>query len=207
MGHEFQIRRATVEELPALTELWRVMRFEPADLVPRLTDFQVAMGPDGQLLGALAVEISGRQARLHSEAFTDFALADDLRKAFWARAQALAANHGAVRVWTQEHAPFWRQLGLAAPEAGKLEKLPEPWAKLPGNWFTMQLRDEEAIEHALDKEFARFIAMEKSGRDPMRPVKMLNTIATWLAILLAFLVIGGALYVLIHRGQLPEIGR
>jgi hypothetical protein len=200
MSQDFQVRRATLEELPALGELWRAMHFETQDLERRLTEFQVAVSPDGQLLGAIAFEVSGRQGRMHSEAFVDFALADAVRHAFWQRVQLLSLNYGVVRVWTQETVPFWRQCGLDTPPPDKMGKLPTTWAALPGNWLTTQVRDEDAVEHALDKEFVKFREMEKAaGQSLIRPVKALNTLATWLAIILSILVFGAALYLLSHR--------
>jgi N-acetylglutamate synthase-like GNAT family acetyltransferase len=200
MSQDFQVRRATLEDLPALGDLWRSMHFETQDLERRLTEFQVAVSPEGQLLGTIAFEVSGRQGRMHSEAFTDFALADALRHAFWQRIQLLSLNYGVVRVWTQETVPYWRQCGLDAPPPEKMDKLPAAWAGIPGAWLTTQLRDEDAVEHALDKEFVRFKEMEKAaGQSLIRPVKAMNTLATWLAFIIAFLVIAAALYVLSHR--------
>lgn len=82
------------------------------ELERRLTEFQVVETLDGQLFGALGMEISGRHGRLHSEAFSDFALADVLRPHLWERMQSVATNHGLVRVWTREKTPFWCHSGL-----------------------------------------------------------------------------------------------
>ena len=47
----------------------------------------------------------------HSEAFTDFAIADTARELLWNRIQTLASNHGILRVWTTEKTLFWRRSG------------------------------------------------------------------------------------------------
>jgi N-acetylglutamate synthase-like GNAT family acetyltransferase len=206
MTRDFQVRRAVLDDLPALTGLWQSMHFPTDELERRLTDFQVAVAPDGAVIGAVAIEISGRHGRLHSEAFTDFALADPLREAFWHRVQSLATNHGIVRLWTQETAPFWRQCGLAAPEPEKLQKLPADWTKHRGDWFTLELRDEAAVEKALDQEFAKLIEMDRATtKDILRPARVLNNFATWTAIILAIGVLIIAIYMLANRAKLPPV--
>src|SRR5437773_781501 len=104
---EYRVRRATLDDVKTLSALWQTMRFPSGELEKRVTEFQVAESTDGKLLGALGLQIAGRQGRLHSEAFSDFALADTLRPLLWERLQAVASNHGLVRLWTQERTPFW----------------------------------------------------------------------------------------------------
>jgi hypothetical protein len=50
---EHRIRRATLEDREALKEMWASMHFDVTDLARRLTEFQVAEGMDGKLLGAV----------------------------------------------------------------------------------------------------------------------------------------------------------
>jgi N-acetylglutamate synthase-like GNAT family acetyltransferase len=182
---EYRVRRATVDDLPILQALWVQMRLPVVDLEKRPTEFQVAESADGILLGAVAMEISGRAGRIHSEAYHDFALSEILRQHLWERLQSLAANHGLARLWTRETAPFWSRNGFHAPDDAELAKLPPAWGRdLPG-WLTLQLRDEEALEMALEKEFTRFKLEEKRRMEKvLRQGKILNFIGTALAILL-----------------------
>src|SRR4051794_18584643 len=201
---DYRVRRATVDDLPGLNALWESMHFPALELEKKLTEFQLAETPDGQLLGALGMEIAGRHGRLHSEAFNDFALADLLRQHLWERMQSLATNHGMVRIWTQETAPFWTHSGLLPAEPESLKKLPAAWNTLPPQWLTLRLRDEEAVEVSLDKEFAKFKEFEKEGTDKaMRQARTLKMVATLLAIVLALLVGVISIYVLKNSGILP----
>ena len=109
----FRVRRATLEDLNQLSGRWKTMHLPADDLGKRVTEFQVAEDGEGKLAGAVGLQIAQRQGRVHSEAFGDFALADVLRPLLWERLQSLATNHGLLRVWTQEKAPFWTQCGLA----------------------------------------------------------------------------------------------
>src|SRR5689334_20536855 len=126
----YRVRRATLDDVGQLTTLWQSMRFPADELARRITEFQVAEALDGKVLGAVGLQIAQRHGRIHSEAFTDFALADQLRPLFWDRLQGVATNHGLLRFWTQEEAPFWSHCGLIAPDAEALEKLPLLWRNL-----------------------------------------------------------------------------
>ena len=134
------------------------MRLPSDELGKRLTEFQVAQTADGRLLGAIGMQIVRQHARLHSEAYFDFALADHARQMFWERIQMIASNHAVFRLWTQETSPFWTRLGFRPVVAGKPSRLPEEWNQTKSEWFTLQLKDEEVITNALDKNFAAFIA-------------------------------------------------
>src|SRR5207248_483320 len=70
-----RVRRATVEDLETLRPLWTSMHLPVAELEPRLTEFQVVENAEGEVMGGIGFEITERQGRLHSEGFTDFAIA------------------------------------------------------------------------------------------------------------------------------------
>jgi len=194
----YLVRRATVDDLPALTALWRAMRFPvpELELEKRLTEFQVAMDADGHLLGGVRLEMVERQGHIKYEAFIDFALADQLRPLFWERIQNLAANHGLFRLWTQEDAPFWKRSGLKVADAETLQKLPAAWNAMPGEWLVLQLRDEAAMQAiAMEKEFAALMQLEKDQtQKALDQARMLKFAATLLAIMLAVFVAVMVLY-------------
>jgi N-acetylglutamate synthase-like GNAT family acetyltransferase len=159
-----RIRRATVDDRAALKNLWASMRLPPDDLEKRLTEFQVVENPDGELVGAIGIQIFRQHALLHSEGYSDFGIADAARHLFWERVQKIAANHGIFRLWTQEHSPFWKNFGFQPPTADALARLPDEWKNLASDgWLTLQLKNEEVITTALEKEFATFMAEEKLG--------------------------------------------
>src|SRR5580704_8798426 len=107
----YRVRRATVDDLPVLQSLWASAHLPAAEFERRFTDFQVVESADGALMGAIALEVAGRHGRLHSEAFADFGLADNLRELLWARMQSVAENFGLSRLWIAESAPFWKRNG------------------------------------------------------------------------------------------------
>lgn len=66
------VRRATLDDLGHLVELWNSMRFNTEELSRRATEFQIAESSEGTVLGAVGLQILERQGRIHSEAFSDF---------------------------------------------------------------------------------------------------------------------------------------
>ena len=156
-----RIRRATTDDFQSLRSLWKSMRLPAGELEKRLTEFQVIETADGQIVGAIGVQIIRQHALLHSEGYTDFAVADAARQLFWERIQTIAAHHGVFRLWTQENSPFWARWGFQPANAEILERLPEEWKRSEGKWLTIQLKNEEAIA-ALDKELERIQGIGKT---------------------------------------------
>jgi N-acetylglutamate synthase-like GNAT family acetyltransferase len=200
----YRVRRATVDDLEGLRGLWRAMHLPETGLERRVTEFQVVESEDGQLHGALGLEITGRQGRMHGEVFLDFALADHLRGLLWQRMLALAQNHMLARLWTQETAPFWKQTGFQAADEAALKKLPAAWGVDPARMLTLALRDEELLEKALEGTFALLKAEELRRTEKiLRRGRKLRFIATMLAVILALFVVVTSLRLLLgHLGGL-----
>lgn len=198
----FRVRRAVVDDRDALVVLWNAMRLPSGELEKRLTEFQVAVDANDQVIGAIGMRLAGRQGLIHSEAFADFSLADTLRTALWERLQSVATNHGLVRLWSTETAPFWTHSGLNPPGAEELAKLPADWTRLGPNWLTVKLREdlEEVIN--LDHQFAMFMEAEKQrSRQIMDQAKMLKLFATLLAVALFLAVIGVGLWMVMRHPE------
>jgi len=197
---QFSIRRATTDDRENLKSLWRSMLLPADELEKRLTEFQVAESAEGKLVGAIGIQIIRQHARLHSESYLDFAHADPARELFWNRIQTLASNHGVFRVWTQENSPFWARLGFRSANAAKLAELPTEWQSAKGEWFMLQLKDEQAVVNALDKDFAAFMLSEKLNTqrtyERARTLKTVITVIGFTVAILCFIVIG---YLLIRR--------
>jgi N-acetylglutamate synthase-like GNAT family acetyltransferase len=196
-----RVRRATVDDLNALKSLWDSMRLSPEELEKRLTEFQVVENSEGQVLGAVGIQFSKHYALLHSEGYSDFSIADAARNLFWARTQTLASNHGVFRLWTQERSPFWKSFGFQPPGAEILSRLPEEWKnEFTGGWLTFQLKNEEVITAAFEKQFANFMAAEKKGTERIsEKARTINTIITAAGFAIGILCIGIAIYLFVQR--------
>ncbi len=192
----YRVRRATLDDISQLTSLWQTMHFPAEDLSRRITEFQVAENPEGKLVGAVGLQIVQRNGRIHSEGFTDFTVADQLRPLLWERLHAVANNHGLLRLWTREQAPFWSHCGLSKADAEALEKMPMIWRDGSSNWLTLKLREDLETAISLDKEFALFMESEKQRTQrTFQHAKFLKMIATVIAFILFTLICGGLFYV------------
>lgn len=202
-----RVRRATVEDLETLRPLWTSMKLPVAELEPRLTEFQVVENTEGKIVGGIGFQMAGGSGRLHSEGFTDFAIADQAREILWSRIQTLASNHGILRVWDRENVPFWTGVGFKKADAEALKKLPDAWNTEDASWFTLQLKDEAAIA-SMEKELAMFMAAEKRGSERVfQQARTMKMVATLLAVLLLLFAIGAAIYLLMKRPELLHPGR
>ncbi len=202
---DYRVRRATLDDMAALKTLWQTMRFPEGDLEKRLTEFQVVEGPDQKLVGALGFQMIERQGCLHSETFADFAVAEAMRPLLWARIQSLATNHGLVRIWTRETAPFWTHNGFQPAGEKLLPKLPATWQESGSHWLALQLKDEEAIA-SLEKEFAMFMESEKSrSEQALGQARALKSAVTVISLLIAAAILIAAIYVFLKNrgGDLP----
>jgi len=203
----YSARRAHVDDLPSLKGLWDTMHFAAADLERYLTDFQVVEDSNHQIVGAVGFQMAQRHGRIHSEAFGDFGLTDQVRPLLWSRIQVLCTNHGIYRVWTQERVPFWLQNGFQPATPNSLEQLPATWDRTGSGWLTLQLKDEQAIA-SLDKEFAMFVESEKGrSAEALSQARTLKTILLTLSGLIMLALAIGAAYVFFTRvpaGSLPH---
>ena len=172
---KFQARRATLDDLPTLKTLWASMNFSLSALEKQLTEFQVVTDDTGQVIGGVGFQMMAKHARIHSEAFGDFGLADYARPALWQRIQTLATNHGLARLWTIEKSPFWSRNGFVPAKEDDFTNMPTQWDRFAPGWLSLKLKDEEALA-SLDKEFALFVETEKQrSADVLSKAKLLKT--------------------------------
>ena len=199
----YRVRRATLDDIEPLTKLWQSMHLPVDELAKRITDFQVVENSENELVGAIGIQMLERQGRLHSEAFTDFGVADHVRPQLWDRLQSVATNNGLYRLWTQEEAPFWSRCGLAKADPEALQNLAQPWRALKGQWLTLKLKEDIEEVLSADKEFALFMQSERERTErAFHQAKILKFIAMLLAAGVLFLVIAGAFLVIQHNPQL-----
>jgi len=200
-----RVRRATVDDLAALRTIWLSMRLPADELEKRLKEFQVVEDVMGNVLGAVGVQLSKQHALLFAEGFSDFSVADTARELFWQRFEALAANHGIFRMWTQENSPFWLHWGFQPANAETLSRLPEEWRTDEGKWFTFELKNEDAVTDALKNKFAGFIDSEKQQTAHVaEKARTLKTIITIAGFTIGILCIGIAIYLFVHRNPFGQ---
>ena len=197
-----RVRRATVDDLVTLRAIWLSMRLPADELEKCLKEFQVVEDAGGNVLGAVGIRFSKQFALLYGEGFSDFSIADAARELFWQRFEALAANHGIFRIWTQEASPFWRHWGFQPANAEILSQLPDEWRMSEDQWLTLQIKNEEAIKAALEGKLAGFMDAEKQQTARVyEKARTLKTIITVIGFAVGILCIGFAVYLLIRRNS------
>ncbi len=151
------LRRATLDDLEGLKELWGRCHLQVLDLERHLTDFQMVVTLEGDLLAAVGFRIDGGQALVHSEAFAQVGGEDELRELLWKRLGNWAQNHGLVRMWTLAGAPFWvEQADFRDAGEGDLKRLPVSFGDAGLGWKTRVLREENARAMSLEQELKIF---------------------------------------------------
>lgn len=202
----YRARRATTDDLAALVPLWESAHLPAAELDKRFTEFQLVENSEGKLLGAIGLQIAGKDGHIHSEAYTDFALTDPLRPLLWERILAVANNHGLFRLWTDEPAPFWKKnCGFVEPSADVRAKFPVQFENPRTTLLTLQLKEDRADPASLEAEFARFKAEEKLRTDKMfEQARLFKGIAWGLAALLFIFVVIGLVYLVRYRATLQH---
>ena len=197
-----RVRRATVDDLVTLRAIWLSMRLPADELEKCLKEFQVVEDAGGNVLGAVGIRFSKQFALLYGEGFSDFSIADAARELFWQRFEALAANHGIFRIWTQEASPFWRHWGFQPANAEILSQLPDEWRMSEDQWLTLQIKNEEAIKAALEGKLAGFMDAEKQQTTRVyENARTLKNIITVIGFAVGILCIGFAVYLLIRRNS------
>lgn len=201
-----RVRRANTDDFPSLRPLWDAMRLPADELEKRLTEFQVVELADGQIVGAIGVQIAAQHALLHNEGYTDYSVADEARELFWDRIQTIAQHRGVFRLWTQEQSPFWIRRGFQAANTATLERLPAEWKNLEGRWLTLELKNEDAINAALKNQFADFMKSERQQTERVseqaRKLKLLITVAGFGIFFICILIV---IYLLFHNNPFPHL--
>lgn len=203
----YRARRATTDDVAALLPLWQSAQIPSAkELDKRLTEFQVVENADGKLLGAIGLQIAGTEGKIHSEAYTDFALTDQLRPLLWERISTVAKNHGLFRLWTDEPAPFWKKdCGFVEPSTEVLQKFPAQFGKGGSTLRLVQLKEDRADPLSIDAEFDRFKAEEKLRNDKMfQQARMLQGMLRGFAVFLFIVVLIGIVYMLRTKANLQR---
>ncbi|HXR03227.1 MAG TPA: hypothetical protein VN836_00790 [Verrucomicrobiae bacterium] len=196
---QLRVRRATTDDFQSLKSLWNSMRLPADKLERRLTECQVVESGDGQIVGAIGLQVIRQHGLLHSEAYADSTVADAARLLFWERIQMVASHHGVFRLWTQENSPFWSHCGFRIVITESLGQLPEEWKRFEGKWYSLQLKNEAALT-TLDKELKTFRESEKQRTtQTLDHARTLRVAITVLGFGIFFICLAVLIYLITHR--------
>ena len=84
-------------------------------------------------------------------------------------------------------------------------RLPDEWKTSEGQWFTNELKNEEAVTAALQNKFVGFMDAEKQQTARVAgKARTLKTIITVVGFTIGIVCIGFAIYLLIHRNPFAQ---
>lgn len=192
------VRRANVDDLAGLKLLWERAGLQVLDVERHLTEFQLIASLEGDLIGAVALRHEGKQGWLHSEAFVQPEHEDAFRPLLWQRVQNLARNHGLVRIWTLEEAPFWHREGFVPADQELVKKLPRSFGSSQHHWRVLVLHDEVVDKVSLEHEFEMFQQASRASMEDV--IGQARRLRSWaytvgIGIFVVVLVLGGYLLV------------
>ncbi len=184
----YQSRRATLEDLPELRSLWHAARLPLDDLEKRFTEFQIVTGPEGNIVGAVGLQIYKQHGLIHSETYTTPDLATEVRPLLWQRILTVARNNGLVRLWVLPVASFYRENGFVDVDDSLRSKFPEPFGNPAVDWVSLKLKEENQNAATIEKEFEIFAMAQRQESERLKGQAQTFRV---LAYGLLFLVLGG----------------
>lgn len=197
-------RRANLEDLPSLLQLWEASGLPGTQLEKFLTEFQVVTGPDGRVQAAIGLQVDGDDALVHSEAVAEGVDADSCRLALWTRMQIVLRNQGALRAWTLEDAEYWQTVFRPAL-ANEVGALRASFADPTASWRVLPLLDEARVTRMVNEQvLLRGGSLDGDRAEFAETIRRARIFAYTLATGVILLLVGFALYLLAHRDALQR---
>ena len=201
MQSNYQVRRATIDDLVVLRRFWQRAALPLAPLEKRLGEFQVVETADGEVLGIIGVRIAQQQAQIHTELYGKPELAADLRPRLWERVQSIARHHGLARLWIKNGtSAFWLEQGFEPAGSDLAANRPESFVDDPGeHWLSLQLRVESDAATTLNQELEIFrLTQKQQGDRVLQHARVLRAVAGLVAGIVLILIACAIWYVLQH---------
>ena len=201
----FQIRRATLEDIQALCQLWKEAQLPALELEKRFTEFQVVHDVRGELVGAIALHMLNHQGLIHSEAYSHPEVEDQVRPLVWTRLQTLATNHCLHRFWTREESPFWAHYGGLKPASEQdLKELPADFGSHQGRWLILSLRQEHPAAAKVEQELILLKQAQEESLDQVRRKTLFwRRVAAVVTVIFFLCIVLGCLFLLKMRLRKP----
>jgi N-acetylglutamate synthase-like GNAT family acetyltransferase len=193
---QYTVRRANLDDLPVLVGLWRVAGLAPLELEKHLTEFYVALRPDGVLVGVVGLRAADGQGLVYGEAFASPRQGEETRAPLWERLQVMARSRAVARLWVREGVcDWWQEQGFKPATPQEIKRLPRLFGPVGGGWLTFALRDETVLPAALNEEFAR---LQEEARAHNERLRRQASLLKWVAAAIAAVFFAGTLWLLLE---------
>ena len=202
----FQIRRATLEDIQALCQLWKEAQLPAIELEKRFTEFQIIHNAKSELVGAIGLHMVNHQGLIHSEVYSHPEVEDLARPLVWERLERLAVNHGLNRFWTREESPFWvHYAGMKQAAEDDLKQMPVDFGLPQGRWLTLMLREAHYSAVKIDQELMLFKQAQEETLDRIQRQTLWWKRLAMVVVALFFICCAvGCLYLLKMRNMGPR---
>jgi N-acetylglutamate synthase-like GNAT family acetyltransferase len=203
--NNWQVRRATLDDLVVLRRLWQQAGWPAAELEKGFREFQVVETARGEVHGAIGLRVNSPHGHVHSEAYQPPELADELRPRLWERVLSVARHHGLGRLWIADPSSmFWLEKGFEVAGRELTAKLPETWREREDQrWLTLKLREETVPSALIDQELAVFQQAQMAERERVAQRTRLFRAFAVVVVAGVLLLMGWAAWVImvhLHRG-------
>lgn len=199
MAFNFQTRRATIDDLTVLRNLWRQAGHPVPTFEKALTDFQVVETADGTILGTLGLQIEAQQGRIYGKAWGDPELAPELLPRLWKRVLTLGRQHRLTRLWVESGAGvFWLDQGFELAGTEALQSLPPGFPRKEGHpWLMLQIREELPSRAQAELELELLHQAQVAHRErAIRRARLLRVFAILVATLIMLAIASAGWYAL-----------
>ena len=196
--NDIAYRRATVDDIEALSRLWQHANLDVAELEKRLTDFQIAEAPTGDIIAAIGLHTNAQQGRMHSEAYLDEFNIPVLRPKLFERIKNVAQNYGLIRIWTLAD-PAWTDLEFREPNPEEMEAFPPGFGNWKADWRVLKLREDIAAADRIAKEMELFrITNQEENSRIIKQAKVMKFLAISISIVL-FVIVALGLFIMVTK--------
>ncbi|MEY4691537.1 MAG: hypothetical protein RIT19_1862 [Verrucomicrobiota bacterium] len=175
-----ECRRATVEDLEPLRNLWSGAGLPADELGKFLHEFQVVTDPSGRILYSVGLLPEGGEALLHSEALESPPPpeADACRALAWRRLGILSRNQGITRIWTREDSEYWDTCGFDAVAARDLPATLPSFVPREDGWRVHRQPEPAQTDLLVKRELALWKTQrEQEAENFQRRVRTFRTVA------------------------------
>lgn len=198
----FTVRRASVDDIPALRRLGANKEDAGPALERRLGEMQVVLDAVGTLVGAWGVRTSGNQAHVYERLVVACMDEAAFREMVWQRILTLARNHAWSRIWVKSEEAVWGDWGFVAADAECLRTLPTVFGPAEGGWRVLVLRGDRVEQVSMEAEFEVF---QQAQREATERLMIRAKKYRFIALVLCGLVLLGFM-ILVLRMALPASG-
>ena len=149
---QYRFRRANVDDVERLHELWERHDFDTIPLEQRLIEFQVAVDEYDEIHAAIGIRLNQRQALFHHECWSA-EMTPQLRRELAAHALVVAERMQAWRIWILQDDVHWAEMGFDSVPPDHRENLPQGFGDWKADWKALKLKPDIASDENLARQF------------------------------------------------------